>query len=260
MSTCETAGGEIPRAHRKRSRRRLRPHTGPLSVRANNALHTTRLASEGPAPMMSPPCICVFGRVYVSPIAPLFASRMNGPLVLGGGARVAPLKERRAGALKRPRLVGGALFHSPIGAPVTVTAREPVKMMRGHCWRWWPKKLRCRVSSPLVLALKREALSREQPHAGVGGVEDATYAICVALDPGQGAAERAERAVAEPQQADRHEASVAFCCVCTALGQCCACEPPQLHKPRQTFSFIDSIRLIFLNPCMRVCCVLPSLP
>lgn len=37
---------------------------------------------------------------------------------------------------------------------------------------------------------------------------------------------KAQRVTAEPRQAVSHELLMAFRSVCTALCQCCACEPP----------------------------------
>lgn len=51
---------------------------------------------------------------------------------------------------------------------------------------------------------------------------------------------------------------ISLCLYCTMPMLCLRAS--QLCKLKQTFSFIDSIWLIFLNLCMCVCCVLPSLP
>lgn len=55
---------------------------------------------------------------------------------------------------------------------------------------------------------------------------------------------------------------ISLCLYCTMPMLCLRAS--QLYKLKQTFSFIDSIWLIFLNLCMCVCacvcCVLPSLP
>lgn len=45
---------------------------------------------------------------------------------------------------------------------------------------------------------------------------------------------------------------ISLCLYCTMPMLCLRAS--QLYKPKQTFSFIDSIWLIFLNPCMCVLC------
>lgn len=68
---------------------------------------------------------------------------------------------------------------------------------------------------------------------------------------------KAEHVIAEPQQADSHE--MAFHSVCTALCQCCACEPPSSTNWSKHSALLIAFGWYFwILVC--VCCVLPSLP
>lgn len=72
---------------------------------------------------------------------------------------------------------------------------------------------------------------------------------------------RAEHVMTEPRQAVSHELLVAFHSVCTALCQCCACEPPSSTNWSKHSALLIAFGWSFwICLCVCVCCVLSSLP
>lgn len=108
-----------------------------------------------------------------------------------------------------------------ISTSIILTTREPVKMMRGHCgdnsWRLSTVMCHCLLSEMMPLkwrlCLKQSYTERIKWMPSVSS--------CLHLEQ-----LKAEHVIAEPQQALSHELLMAFHSVCTALCQCCACEPP----------------------------------
>ena len=94
-------------------------------------------------------------------------------------------------------------------------------MMRGHCgdnsWRLSTVLCHCLLSE--MMPVRGRLCSKQSYTERIKWMP--SVSSCLHLEQ-----LKAERVIAEPQQAVSHELLMAFHSVCTTLCQCCACEPP----------------------------------